>query len=103
MSTRFRPRTKQCWEVFTIERAYPKHNQAAIHKWEMTDEDFRRAFHENKSSVYNFALRLTGSISTAEDLCQECFLELLQRPSHYDPRRGSLRAFLLGMTRNLAH
>ena len=30
------------------------------------------------------------------------FVSLLRQPDRYDPARGSLRAFLLGMTRNLA-
>src|SRR5215472_15385272 len=69
----------------------------------MTENEFRRAFHENKDAVFNFALRLTGSEVAAEDLAQECFLVLLRNPAKYYPDRGSLRAFLLGVTRNLAH
>lgn len=69
----------------------------------MTDDEFRLVFYENKDAVYNFALRLTGSSHSAEDLCQDCFLELLRKPSGFDPERGSMRAFLLGVTRHLAH
>jgi RNA polymerase sigma-70 factor, ECF subfamily len=70
---------------------------------EMTEDEFRRAFLDNKDAVYNFALRLTGSISAAEELAQDCFLELLRNRAGYSPDRGPLRAFLLGVTRNLAH
>ena len=69
----------------------------------MTESEFRRVFHGNKDAVYNFALRLTGSSAAAEDLSQECFLELLRNPSKYNANRGPLRSFLLGVTRNLAH
>jgi RNA polymerase sigma factor (sigma-70 family) len=69
----------------------------------MTEDEFRRVFRENKDAVYNFALRLTGSGTTAEDVAQDCFLELLRNPSTYRADRGSIRSFLLGVTRNLAH
>jgi RNA polymerase sigma-70 factor, ECF subfamily len=69
----------------------------------MTENEFRQAFHENKDAVYNFALRLTASDTAAEDLAQDCFLVLLRNPAKFNPARGSLRAFLLGVTRNLAH
>src|SRR5260370_19768294 len=68
----------------------------------MSDSDFRQAFEENKDAVYGFAFRITGSSGAAEDLAQECFLELLRCPGRFDAARGSLRAFLLGITRNLA-
>lgn len=69
----------------------------------MTEADFRRAFDDHKDSVYGFALRMTGSASTAEDIAQECFLQLLRHPDRFDPQRGTLRALLLGVTRNLTY
>ena len=39
----------------------------------MTEDEFRRVFHENKDAVYNFALRLTGSGVTAEDVPRIAF------------------------------
>jgi RNA polymerase sigma-70 factor (ECF subfamily) len=44
---------------------------------------------------------MTGSSSSAEDTVQECFLALWRKPEVYRSSRGSLRAFLLGVTRNL--
>ncbi len=67
----------------------------------MTEEDFRQAFHEHKDAVYGFALRMTGSVEIAEDVAQDCFVELIRRPERFDAARGSLRKFLLGVTRNL--
>lgn len=69
----------------------------------MTDSELRRAFHENKDAVYNFALRLTGSETAAEDLAQDCFLVLLRNSAKFSPARGSMRAFLMGVTRKLVH
>jgi RNA polymerase sigma-70 factor (ECF subfamily) len=69
----------------------------------MTERDVRQVFEDHKDAVYDFALRMTGSESTAEDVAQDCFLELLRRPSGFDEKRGSLRTYLFGMTRNLVH
>ena len=68
----------------------------------MTDRDFRQAFDDHKDAVFGFALRMTGSAPAAEDIAQDCFLELLRHPDWLDSRRVSLRAFLLGVARNLA-
>ena len=67
----------------------------------MTEQDFRRAFHDHKDAVYGFALRITGSVEIAEDVAQDCFVELLRHPDRFDTARGSLRQFLLGVARNL--
>jgi RNA polymerase sigma-70 factor, ECF subfamily len=67
----------------------------------MTDPDFRHAFHANKDVLYRFVYRMTGSANGAEDIVQECFLALWRKPDAYDANRGALRAFLLGIARNL--
>jgi RNA polymerase sigma-70 factor, ECF subfamily len=67
----------------------------------MTDADFRDAFHRHKDIVYRFAYRMTGSSSMAEDVVQDCFVAFWQKPGAYDPARGVLRSFLLGIARNL--
>jgi RNA polymerase sigma-70 factor, ECF subfamily len=67
----------------------------------MTDADFRDAFHRHKDIVYRFAYRMTGSSSTAEDVVQDCFVAFWQKPEAYNPSRGALRSFLLGVARNL--
>ena len=67
----------------------------------MTDRDFRNAFHAHKDVLYRFVCRMTGSSNGAEDVVQECFLALWRKPGAYDPHRGPLRAFLLGIARNL--
>jgi RNA polymerase sigma-70 factor (ECF subfamily) len=67
----------------------------------MTDPEFRSAFHGHKDVLYRFAYRMTGSAAAAEDVVQDCFLALWRNPAAYDPGRGTLRAFLLGVTRNL--
>ena len=69
----------------------------------MTETDLRQAFEDHKDAVYDFALRMTGSETVAEDVAQDCFLELLRHPGGFDETRGSLRMFLFGVTRHLVH
>ena len=66
----------------------------------MTDAVFQAAFDEHKDAVYRFAWRMSSSAAVADDITQDVFLALL-RDSRFDPARGSLRAFLLGIARNL--
>ena len=68
----------------------------------MTESDVRAAFEQNKDIVYRFAWRMTRSISAADDITQEVFLLLLRRPDRFDPSRGALGPFLIGVARNLA-
>ena len=68
----------------------------------MTDAEFKAAFDEHKDAVYRFAWRMSGSPAAAEDITQNAFVGLLRDPARFDPARGTLRAFLLGIARNLA-
>ena len=68
----------------------------------MTDAEFQAAFEQHKDAVYRFAWRMSGSPATAEDITQDVFVGLLRYPDRFDPARGTLRAFLLGVARNLA-
>ncbi len=68
----------------------------------MTDAEFQAVFDEHKDAVYRFAWRMSGSPAAAEDITQDAFVGLLRNPDRFDPARGTLRAFLLGIARNLA-
>jgi RNA polymerase sigma factor (sigma-70 family) len=68
----------------------------------VTDAEFLAAFDQHKDAVYRFAWRMCGSTAAAEDITQDVFVALLRHPARFDPARGPLRAFLLGIARNLA-
>jgi RNA polymerase sigma-70 factor (ECF subfamily) len=67
----------------------------------VTNNDLETIFEANKDAVYGFAWRMTGSADIAEDIAQECFLQLLKTPGRYDDQRGPIRPWLLGVARNL--
>lgn len=52
--------------------------------------------------VHGMACRVLAEGSFAEEAAQDTFLALWRRPGAYDPQRGSLQAFLLGVARNKA-
>jgi RNA polymerase sigma-70 factor (ECF subfamily) len=68
----------------------------------VTEAEFQNAFEEHKDAVYRLAWRMSGSSRAAEDITQEVFMALLRDPDRFDPTRGRLRAFLLGIARNVA-
>jgi RNA polymerase sigma-70 factor (ECF subfamily) len=61
---------------------------------------FLQLFDEHHLPLFRFAYRLTGSVPDAEDVVQECFLELLRPGCSYDAGRTSLRTYLFGVVRN---
>ena len=63
-------------------------------------EAFSALYRRQQGGVYRFALQMSGSPTVAEDVTQEVFLLLMAKGSRYDPARGSVRAFLYGITRN---
>lgn len=52
--------------------------------------------------VYSVALRVLKDPGHAEDIMQEVFFQVWQNPQAFVPRRGSLAAWLLVVTRNRA-
>jgi RNA polymerase sigma-70 factor (ECF subfamily) len=67
----------------------------------VTRPDVERAFEQHKDAVFRFAWRMSASAAIAEDVTQEVFLGLLRGNARFDPARGPLRGFLLGVARHL--
>lgn len=63
---------------------------------------FLALYERHRAPLFRFAWRLTGSVATAEDVTQECFLALLNGAS-FDAGHASLRTYLFGITRHLVH
>lgn len=65
------------------------------------DEDaLVELYRHRHRAIYRFAYQMSGSVALAEDVTQEVFLFLLRDAQVFDPSRGSLSSFLLGVTRN---
>lgn len=57
-------------------------------------------YRRRQGGIYRFALQMSGSKTIAEDVTQEVFLFLMREGHVFDPARGSVSAFLLGVARN---
>ncbi len=66
-----------------------------------SEEAFRALYDCYQGGIYRFALHMSGNRSTAEDVTQEVFMQLISNFGGYDPAKGPLAAYLFGMARNL--
>lgn len=57
-------------------------------------------YRRRQGSIYRFALQMSGSKTIAEDITQEVFLFLMRDGRLFDPAKGTVSAFLLGVARN---
>ncbi len=64
------------------------------------EEAFVTLYRRRQGAVYRFALQMSGSEAVAEDVTQEVFMVLMRDGRNFDPARGSLAAYLYGITRN---
>lgn len=63
---------------------------------------FTHLVNHHLPSLHRYVHRLTGSAVEAEDLCQETFLRVWQRPGAYQPGRVRLTTWLHRVAHNLA-
>ena len=64
------------------------------------EEAFAALYRRHADVLYRFAFRMTGSSWGAEEIVQDVFMTLVREPGKYDAERGTLPAFLFGITRN---
>lgn len=55
-----------------------------------------------QSAVFGAALTVLGDRAAAEDVAQQAFERAWRHAQVYDPRRGTVRAWLAAITRNIA-
>ena len=61
---------------------------------------FLSVWTSHRGTIHRFASWMLQDAESADDVTQECFLALLEHPARFDPERGDLRTFLLGIARN---
>jgi RNA polymerase sigma-70 factor (ECF subfamily) len=55
-----------------------------------------------QARVFGLALSITGDRTSAEEAAQDAFVKAWRYAASYDPRRGSVPAWLLSIARNVA-
>jgi len=65
------------------------------------EQAFVTLYRRRQGAIYRFAMHMSGSPSTAEDITQEVFLALLREECGYDRERGTLSGYLFGIARKL--
>jgi len=66
------------------------------------DTALTEVYDQFASFVYGLALRVIGDPRAAEDVSQDVFVGIWQRPEAFDPKRGSLRTWLGTLTHRRA-
>jgi len=59
-----------------------------------SEDALTEVYDTHGSLVYGMALQVTRDRGAAEDVTQDVFVELWQRPERFDPRRAPLRGWL---------
>jgi RNA polymerase sigma-70 factor, ECF subfamily len=60
---------------------------------------FTALYHMHEPAVYRFALSMSGDPVRASEITQDVFIWLIRHPNSFDPARGELGAFLIGVAR----
>jgi RNA polymerase sigma-70 factor (ECF subfamily) len=89
-----------------------RHDQRAIERLadeelmvlvDTKDPDAFAVFYDRHGGAgYSLAHRIVGDPAAAEDVTQEAFLSIWRSSARYDPARGSVRSWTLGIVRNRA-
>ena len=63
---------------------------------------FELLYDRHGGAAFSLAYRMVGSRSAAEDVTQESFLSIWRSRLRYEPARGSVRTWVLGIVHNRA-
>jgi RNA polymerase sigma-70 factor, ECF subfamily len=63
---------------------------------------FELLYDRHGGAAYSLAYRIVGKQAAAEDVVQEALLSIWRSRRRYDPTRGSVRTWILGIVRNRA-
>ena len=65
-------------------------------------EAFNALYRDHAQRLCAFVRQITGNRAAAEDIVQETFIGIWQKPADFHPERGSVRAYLYGIARKRA-
>ena len=63
------------------------------------EQSFVALYRRESPRVYRFALRMCGSPEIADEVTQEVFLFFMRNNASFDPRKGELSPWLMGVAR----
>jgi RNA polymerase sigma factor (sigma-70 family) len=78
----------------------PDERTLLLHTSQGDRQAFQQLYHELSPHLYAVALRMLRQRDAAEDIVQEVFVTLWHAAGQYDTRRGSVRTWLVTITRN---
>jgi len=62
---------------------------------------FAELYERREPALYRYALHMTSSAASAEEIAQEVFVQLMSANTRFDETRGSLEGWMYGVARNL--
>lgn len=62
---------------------------------------FTCLYERYQGPLYRFVLHMSGNSATAEEVTQEVFMLLINKPKGYEPEKGTVAGYLFGIARNV--
>lgn len=78
------------------------HDRELLRRFRAGDRDaFAEVYGDHSGAVYRFVRAMTGDRTKAAEITQDVFVWLIHHPDGFDPQRGELGSFLVGVARQL--
>lgn len=95
------PHVSRSADSKTMSKAITPSDDDLLRRMKTGDEEaFAALYRRHQGGIYRFALLMSGSPATADDVTQEVFMTLMAGEHRYDSARGPLAMFLYGIARN---